>query len=552
MLLSLRIQNYALIDDLEFQPSGGLNIITGETGSGKSILLDALGLILGERADFSSLRNPEKKCLIEGHFSVETYGLKPFFETHDLDYEETCILRREILPGGKSRAFINDSPAALNLMKKLGSLMVDIHTQHGQEELMEAGFQLRLLDLFGENQRLLGNYLPLYQSWRNLATEIEQLKSRQQSALEERDFKQFRFDELEAAQLQEGEQKKLEDELSILEQAESFRILAEEMHAEINEKEGSLTEKSGAWLKQFRSFGEDQEIQDLMERLSQAVDELLDISRETMTKAEQLDANPSILEEKNQRLNLLYELSRKYRSNHADELIGIRDSLEKDLQEMEFSDEKLKEKESESARMEQELRLIALQLREHRNKSALTLAKKTADLLALLGMPHARMEFKFHALEQPGPSGMDRIELLFSANKGLAMGGIGSIASGGERSRFMLSIKSLMAEHHALPTLIFDEIDTGVSGSVAGAIANLLEKISKDHQLLCITHSPQVASRGTKHFKIEKLHDSDQTYTRLIDLDTSEREKEIAAMLSGAEPGASALAHARQLLSGSA
>lgn len=552
MLLSLRIKNYALIDDLEFQPSQGLNIITGETGSGKSILLDALGLILGERADFSSLRNPEKKCSIEGHFSVEAYALKPFFKEYDLDYEETCILRREILPGGKSRAFINDSPAALHLLKKLGSLLVDIHTQHGQEELMEAGFQLRLLDLFGKNQRLLGNYIPLYESWLKISTEINQLIERQKSALEERDFKQFRFDELEEAQLLSGEQKKLEDELGILEQAEAFRLLAEEMHAEINEKDGSLTEKSGTWLKQFRSFGEQQEIQDLTERLSQAVDELLDISKETMAKAEQLDANPATLNEKNHRLNLLYELCRKYRTDNADELIDIRDSLENDLQEMEFSDEKIREKESELAKIEQDLHQLALQLRQERKQSALKLAEKTAEILALLGMPHARMEFKFHPLKQAGPIGMDRIELLFSANKGLAMGGIGSIASGGERSRFMLSIKSLLAEHHALPTLIFDEIDTGVSGAVAGAIANLLENISKNHQLLCITHSPQVASRGTKHFKIEKMHDSDQTYTRLHDLNNIEREKEIATMLSGNKPGDSALEHARQLLSGSA
>jgi DNA repair protein RecN (Recombination protein N) len=559
MLQKLSISNYALIDDLEISFGPGLNILTGETGAGKSIILGALSLILGQRIESKYFFNQQKKCVIEGTFKIADFHLKTFFEDNDLDHEDETVLRREISADGKSRAFVNDTPVNLASLKLLGERLIDIHSQHATMEINDPEFQLLVVDSVAGHYALLNEYQTKFRSYKKNTGKLTQLIDESDKAKADLDYYQFQFDELEKASLDTDEQEKLEQELAVLTNAEEIkRNLLGATYLMQDSEAAALTQLREA-LQQLSAIEKfNPQIEELHVRLNSAIIELKDIAAETEGIEQHTHTNEARAEEINTRLTIIYTLQKKHRVNTNAELLQLQDELSGKIQQAVFGDEAIEKLQQQLALDKKELENLAGQLSTNRAKAIPQIETQVLQTLAEMGMSNSALKIEqvVRKSESPevgktevlGKTGVDDIKFLFSANKGHALAEMSKVASGGELSRLMLSIKSLVAKNTALPTIIFDEIDTGVSGEVAHKVGQIMEQLSNNLQVITITHLPQIAGKGQNHYFVYKDDEGATTYTRIKQLNQHERVVEIAKMLSGDNPGESALQNARELL----
>lgn len=549
MLVSISIKNYALINELHIDFSSGLSIITGETGAGKSILLGALGLVLGNRADSSSLKNTTTKCVVEAIISIDTYNLQDFFETEDIDYESNTILRREILPSGKSRAFVNDTPVTLLVLTALRARLIDIHSQHQTLQVSDQKFQFQLMDAVANNESKLASYKSGLASYTKEKKRLEEIQLAQREASLQYDYNSHLYNELLEAKLLEDEQELLEEKLDKINNVEEIKQnLSEALQLTTDENIGiqnllfSLEQK----LAKIASYSG--EYQELLDRISSVKIESDDIIGEIETAYESVDFNPTEAEQLNDRLQLIYNLQKKHYVNTISELLTIQSELFKKVNTVENAEQSLLDQETIVKGIANKLDAVALKISDARSKIILKLSKQLADILADLGMPHARFQIKNTLSENYYKNGKDSLEFLFSANKGGQYGELKKVASGGELSRVMLAIKKILSENSQLPTIIFDEIDSGVSGEISNKMAHIMSKMSQKMQVITITHLPQIAAKGNQHYKVFKEEVNNITITNLKQLSEDERIVEIAEMLSGKNISDSALTHAKELL----
>ena len=550
MLRSLYIQNYALIEKLDIDFGSGFSVITGETGAGKSIILGAIGLLLGQRADVKSIRQGAAKCVIEARFEIAGYGMRPFFEENELEYEDECILRREVYASGKSRAFINDTPASLVQMKELGEQLIDVHSQHQNLLLNKEGFQLNVLDILAHDEEELNNYQSLHREWKQVQQDLEDLIVFAEQNKADEDYIRFQLEQLEDAQLAAGEQEELEQEADTLSHAEEIKAGLFRAGQVMNSDEGGLLSALKECLntmlglqKVYPSAGE------LAERLESSYIELKDISQEVSGKEEEIEFNPVRLEEVNDRLNLIYTLQQKHRVTTVDELLALADDYAAKLANITSSDEQIEELKVRSEALYSKVKKQAAVLTKLRTAAAREVEKQMAARLIPLGMPNVRFRVEIGARKEPGVHGADTVNFLFSANKNGALQSISSVASGGEIARVMLSVKAMIAGAVKLPTIVFDEIDTGVSGEIADRMADIMQEMGdSDRQVISITHLPQIAARGRAHYKVYKQDNETETNSHIRRLADKERIEEIAHMLSGATLTDAALNNAKALL----
>ncbi len=549
MITSISIENFALIEKLSIQFSNGFSTITGETGAGKSILLGALGLVLGKRAELSSLKNKEEKCVVEASFYIKEYNLSSFFTQNDLDYEDETIIRREILPSGKSRAFINDTPVNLQELQELGTFLVDIHSQNQTQELSENTQQFLIIDSVASNSELLSNYKILLKEYKDSHVAIQEKKIVLSSVLKEQDFNSFLLEELLQAKLENVDQSELESEYEKLNNVEFIKEHLQKINLISNEEQIGVLhnlkeikasfQKISAFSKNFES---------LFERLNSVLIEFDDIDKELATEIESLVSDPEQLELINQKLQLLYALQKKHQVTSVDELLEIQKDLEEKVFSVTHLENEIAVLEAKAVELEISLKEIASKLREKRLQSIPLLIQKIESILVQLGMPNARFKIELHPTNSFYSNGSDEIEFLFSANKGSDFGLLKKVASGGELSRIMLAVKSILAQYSKLPTIVFDEIDTGVSGEIADKMGEIMKAMSQSMQVISITHLPQIASKGKEHFKVFKTEQEHQTVTQISKLDYEERLTEIAQMLSGSVVTESAFSNAKELL----
>lgn len=550
MLRSLYIQNYALIEKLDIDFGSGFSVITGETGAGKSIILGAIGLLLGQRADVKSIRRGAAKCVIEARFEIAGYGMQPFFEENELEYEDECILRREVYASGKSRAFINDTPASLVQMKELGEQLIDVHSQHQNLLLNKEGFQLNVLDILAHDEEELAAYQSLHREWKQAQRDLENLIALAGQNKADEDYIRFQLEQLEDAHLTAGEQEELEREADTLSHAEEIKAGLFRAGQVMNSDEGGLLSALKECLntmsglqKVYPSAGE------LAERLESSYIELKDISQEISGKEEEVEFNPARLEEVNDRLNLIYTLQQKHRVSTVDELLALADDYAAKLSNITSSDEQIEELRSRSESLYNKVKKQAAVLTELRTAAAREVEKQMAARLIPLGMPNVRFRVEIGTRKEPGAHGADTVGFLFSANKNGALQNISSVASGGEIARVMLSVKAMIAGAVKLPTIVFDEIDTGVSGEIADRMADIMQEMGdSDRQVISITHLPQIAARGRAHYKVYKQDNETETNSHIRRLTDEERVEEIAHMLSGATLTEAALNNAKALL----
>jgi len=549
LLTQLSIKNYALINELKIDFSSGLSIITGETGAGKSILLGALGLVLGNRADSSTLKDNSKKCIVEAKVSIANYNLREFFEEVDLDYEDHTIIRREILPSGKSRAFVNDTPVNLSILNDLKSNLIDVHSQHQTLSLSDTNFQFSVIDALAKNASKIENYKKGLIKLKNLKKQLEDLKTSQREANQQHDYNLHLFNELNDANLEIDEQEILEEKLEKLNNIEDIKInLSEALEISINEEIGlqTLLNTLENRLSKISSFSK--EYKDLSDRITSVKIELDDIVSELEDENDNVEFNPNEAEELNDRLQLIYNLQKKHYVNSNKELLEIFEDLSNKIIAVESSEEVINQKESEIKEVEQKLNDLAAKISKARQKVIPTLQSALQSLLSDLGMQNARFSIKVNLKDSYFSNGKDELQFLFSANKGGSFGELKKVASGGELSRIMLAIKKLLSENISLPTIIFDEIDTGVSGEISNKIAIIMQQMSKQMQVITITHLPQIAAKGNNHYKVYKEDINNTTTTNLRLLNPDERIVEIAEMLSGKEFSETAITHAKELL----
>jgi len=551
MLKQLTINNYALIDNLEISFDGGLNILTGETGAGKSIILGALSLILGQRAESKYFFNQQKKCVIEGQFTIGGFHLVSFFEENDLDYEEETVLRREITADGKSRAFINDTPVNLTILKQLGEKLIDIHSQHATLEINDPEFQLLVVDAVARHPELLNDYQSKFRTYRKALSKLQGLMEENDKAKADLDYFQFQFDELEKARLEADEQEPLEQELYTLNNAEEIKRNLLGAHYLMQEGETSAIIQLREAAHQLASLEKfNPQIADLYHRLNSTLIELKDIAAEV----EQLEQHTLTNEERagdiSTRLSMIYNLQKKHRVSNNAELLQIQADLSAKIQQAIFGDEEIEQLKQQIDLQKHELEQLAADLTANRLKAIPKIERQVVDALAEMGMSNSVLKVEHGATlkHELTKNGADQIRFLFSANKGHSLAEMSKVASGGELSRVMLSIKSIIAKYTALPTIIFDEIDTGVSGEVANKVGIIMERLAENLQVITITHLPQIASKGNSHYFVYKDNSGETTNTRIKCLDDNERVLEIAKMLSGDKPGESALQNARELL----
>jgi DNA repair protein RecN (Recombination protein N) len=565
MLQKLTINNYALIDNLEISFGQGLNILTGETGAGKSIILGALSLILGQRAESRYFFNQQKKCVIEGSFKINDFHLSSFFEDNDLDHEAETVLRREISADGKSRAFVNDTPVNLTTLKQLGEKLIDIHSQHATLEINDPEFQLLVVDSVAKHNDLLNDYRTKFRTYKKSVTKLNELIVESDKAKADLDYFQFQFDELEKVSLSADEQEPLERELYALNNAEEIKRNLYGAYYLIQESETaalSQLREAGQQLTTLEKF--DPQIEELHQRLNSTIIELKDIAAEVEAIEQKTHTNEARVEEINLRLSIIYNLQKKHRVNSNAELLQIQDDLSEKIQQALFGDETIEKLQKQLVADKTELEKLAAKLTANRLKAIPSIEKQVIDTLAEMGMGNSTLKIEQVPPPPPkggafdlqsggvlGDNGVDHVRFLFSANKGHSLAEMSKVASGGELSRLMLSIKSIIAKYTALPTIIFDEIDTGVSGEVANKVGQIMDRLANNLQVITITHLPQIASKGKNHYFVYKDDNAAITYTRIKKLDNNERVTEIAKMLSGDKPGESALQNARELLSSS-
>jgi DNA repair protein RecN (Recombination protein N) len=548
MLTHLTIKNYALIKHLELAPAGGLNVITGETGAGKSILLGAIGLLLGNRADSKSLWDETEKCVTEGVFNVADYGLEKIFTEENLDYDTQAVLRREIAPTGKSRAFINDTPVTLDVMRKIGSRLMDIHSQHETLELGSKQFQLNLIDSFAGNADLRKNYSNSWSEYQKAVTAFQQLQTESTQLKKESDFVKFQLEELTKANLIEGELEKIEDELKIAEHTEEIKSNLNAALQQLSQADFSITTSLVTVRNQLQAIASySSTYQDLLQRIESARIELNDIASELEQAEEKVEFDPQRAEETKDRISTIYQLQHKHQTKTVAELISLRDSLQEQANKTNNLDALLKEASTRVDKTGKQLNHDATALSQSRQKTFATLTKRLVKLLKELGIPDAALSID-HQIVEPGARGIDAIEILFSANKGMAPKPLAQVASGGEFSRVMFSIKYVMAGRTALPTLILDEIDSGISGEIAIQMGNRMKEMSARHQVIAISHLPQIAAKADSHLFVYKETKGARTVTAIKNLTPQERITEIAKMIGGASPSALAIENARELI----
>lgn len=549
MITSLSIKNYALIEKLSIDFSSGFSIITGETGAGKSIILGALGLVLGKRADLSSLKNKEEKCVIEAQFEISKYNLRPFFESNDLDYEDETIIRREILPSGKSRAFINDSPANLQELQDLSVFLLDIHSQQQTQELSDEGVQFAIIDAIASNNVTISEYQSLLKKFKADQSKLNALLKKQAESKKEQDYNTFLLQELQAAKLKAGEQEVLETEFEKLNNVEIIKESLQKALAISNEEQigvfHNLNEIKAA-LQKIAPFSEEYNL--LLERITSLAIEFDDISGEMNRNAEKLIDDPEQLNLLSQKLQLIFSLQKKHQVATVEELLAIQTGLENAVLELGTMEEDIASLTASLSSYTEQLDAMAELIRKNRHVAIPVLTEQLVTILASLGMPNVRFDIQVLPSKIYHTNGKDELQFLFSANKGTDFGILKKVASGGEMSRIMLAVKAILAQYSKLPTLIFDEIDTGVSGEIAIRMGEIMKQMSQQMQIFAITHLPQIAAKGNAHFKVLKSTIGEDTQSELRLLSAEDRVVEIAQMLSGTVVSDSALNHAKALL----
>jgi len=549
MLRSLQIENYALIRSLNITFDEGFTVITGETGAGKSIMLGALSLILGSRADTSVLFDKSRKCFVEGHFDLSKLALQPFFEEHDIDYDDETILRREVNEKGKSRAFINDTPVTLQTLRELAVKLVDIHSQHHILLFNDDTFRIKVIDEFAGLTAESAAYNATLAEYHTAARQYNELVKQQQDDENERDFITYVSDEIDNAHLYEGEKEEVEKQITLLDNAELIKGKLYTAAQLLAEEEPNIIEQLKAVRKQYEELASyDSDLGDYASRIDKVIIELEDIAFDTSKKCDEIEVNPEKLELLKERIDLIYFLLQKHHLNTIAELLGKMEEGRKRLQMMEDHQQQIAEMAKQRDALYQKVIDMATQLSQTRQTAAKQLEKAITEKLRLLGMNDAVLHIDFSRLDQPSKAGLDEVKYLFTANRGAAPDEIAKVASGGEISRLMLAIKSVISATNFLPTIIFDEIDTGISGETAGKVAAMMQDISQQRQLLVITHLPQVAAQGKLHYYIFKEIIDNHTYTNIRKLKEEEREQEIAKMISGEKVSSATLETARELL----
>ena len=549
MITSLSIKNYALIEKLTIDFSKGFSTITGETGAGKSIILGALGLVLGKRADLTSLKNKEEKCIIEAHFEISKYNLLPFFEANDLDYEDDTIIRREILSSGKSRAFINDSPVNLQELQELSLFLIDIHSQQQTQELSDENVQFNIIDAIANNKEIILEYQSLLKSYKLDKSKLNALLKRQNESKKEQEYNTFLLDELVVAQLKLGEQEILEADFEKLNNVEIIKESIDRSLAIANEEQIGVLHNLNEIkisLQKIASFSVD--YHSLLERITSLTIEFDDIAEEMNRCSEKLINDPEQLDLISQKLQVIFNLQKKHQVATVDELLEIQANLENSVLELGNMEEEIAALMISIEQKAVELDAFSTRLHTNRLESIPVLSQKLIAILETLGMPNVRFKIEINRTETYFQNGKDELQFLFSANKGTDFGLLKKVASGGEMSRIMLAVKAILAQYSKLPTLIFDEIDTGVSGEIAIRMGEIMKEMSQEMQVFAITHLPQIAAKGNAHFKVFKSTVGEDTQSELKLLSNDERVVEIAQMLSGTIVSDSALNHAKALL----
>lgn len=550
MLKSLFIRNFVLIDSLDIKFDKGFSVITGETGAGKSIILGALSLVLGQRADGKSIKNGSEKCVIEAVFDVSKYKLEEFFHSNDLEYDaEVCILRRELFASGKSRAFVNDSPVSLTVIKELGSRLIDIHSQHQNLLLGDNRFQLKVIDVMAENDILLILYRKEYSRFLSLKRELKVLIEKAAQTKQEEDYVRFQLEQLTETCLIAGEQEELEQELETLSHAEEIKSSLYKVTQLLDgEEQGAvqLIKEALSTIDSLERYYPN--AKEMAERLRSAYIDMNDLASETDGLKEDIEFNPERLEWVNDRLNTLYSLEQKHRVSTVEELIELQSKYEEQLKEIDSFDEQIEALNKQLEVSHQELLQQASVLSEQRKIASKAIASQLMEMIMPLGMPNTRFAIDFVAKPEPESDGMDEIRFMFSANKSAELQPVAQTASGGEISRLMLCIKAMIAGFTALPAIIFDEVDTGVSGDIADKMGEIMQDLGAKMQVFAITHLPQIAAKGKEHYFVYKEDTDDRTVTRIKKLNKEERVKEIARMLSGASLTDASVANAKELL----
>ena len=549
MLKSLSIKNYALIDHIEVDFNKGLSTITGETGAGKSILLGAMSLVLGKRADASLVNDKDKKCIVEAEFEIEKYKLKPFFEEKDLDYDKDTTLRREILPNGKSRAFINDTPATLSVLNDLSNQLIDIHSQHETLQLADKNYQFQIIDALAKNKNVLSQFEVELNLFRKLNNELNKIEIEQKNAKEEFDYNSFVLNELKQSNLQIGELESLEGELEKLSHSEEIKLQL------IKAREIAEDEQVGLKILMYnlknsidRISGFSDVYKQLSERINSLDIDFNDIFDEIENESEYISYDSNEIEKINDRLQLIYDLQKKHRLNSIEELLNLQMDLSKKVDTILNASQIITAKKTEIKKVSEKLNILANKIRKNRQVAIADFIQQLKGLLANLKMKNTVLDIKLISVDNYYFNGKDDLQFLISADKGVHFESIKKAASGGEMSRIMLAIKSILSQYTELPTIIFDEIDTGVSGEVSGKIAGLMQLMSKNMQVMAITHLPQIAAKGDQHYKVFKLEKNGLIKSDIKKIEFDERIEEIAGMLSGKNITKTAVEHAKQLL----
>lgn len=551
MLKHLHIENYALIESLDIDFDKGFSVITGETGAGKSILLGAIGLLTGDRADMSAIQTGKQRCVLEATFVPDQYGLESFFEDNDLDYDPTeCIVRRELTANGKSRAFINDTPTTISALKRLGASLIDIHSQHQNLLLGQEDFQFSVLDTVSGEGTLLQKYTEAYRKWRQTTKALADAQDSLANGRKDEDYLRFQLNELQSFQPQPGEDDELKQQCDILEHAQDIKVALSQGYCLLSEGETPVLESLRQVRNQISSLQKFfPQAEELTERLESCRLELQDISSTLESEAESIEYDPHRLEQMQMRQDTLFSLEQKHRVDSSDQLISIMQQLEQQLDQIDNSDEHIRQLQEQEKKALQELHTLAEKLTKVRHKAAKTVEKEIVSSLKHLGMPNVRFQVDITPTDSPTTNGMDKVAFLFSANLGSDMQNISQVASGGETARVMLSLKALLSGVVSLPTIIFDEIDTGVSGHIAEAMAHIMHNMGQQgRQVISITHLPQIAALGQNHYKVWKEDSESYTRSHISALTQEQRVTEIANMLSGSNVSAEAINNARALL----
>ncbi len=549
MITSLTIHNYALINHIEVNLNKGLTVLTGETGAGKSILLDALSLVLGKRADLSSVNDTTKKCYVEAHLDVSNYNLISVFNKNNLDYDSVTIIRRELLPGGKSRAFVNDSPVTLSQLQAVSNYLIDIHNQHQTLSLFSENFQFQLLDTLANNASVLAEFSKTRNLYLTVSKELQSISQQKIEAEKEQDYNLFLLNELQSLPLSKINQQDLEEQLDTLSNAELIQqSLGQVIQIFSQESIGSIETLKEAiqTLGKIKSFSKKYE--ELYNRLQSSFIEIEDIFNETFSEVEQVEMNPEALETINQQLQELYRLQQKHSVASIEELVEVQSQLNEKITKVESFENRIITLTNEKNRLQQEAVNLAKNISENRKKAIPKFKNQVIEILKQIGLPDAQFDFKITATEEFKTNGMDSLQLFFTANKGMPFQELKKVASGGELSRIMLAIKAVLVKYKKLPTLILDEIDTGVSGEIANKMGDVMKNMSNNMQLLVITHLPQIAAKGNHHIKIFKKVEGNTTQTQLKTLNKEERIQEIAEMIGGKNQTQTAITHAKELL----